>query len=170
MDMMRRALGGLRASLINIATLDSSPRKIALGVAVGMFVGMLPITGLQTGTGLLLSFLLRVNKVAVVLSTQFLCNPLTLPFLFFFNLKVGEHILAYQQSSVSLSVFQGLVEQISFGNFLEVLANIAKPLYLGSIMVAPVAGVIGYGLALTVIRSYRRRRPSFASGNDVRTG
>ncbi len=123
-----------------------------------MFVGMLPITGFQMGTGVLLSFLLRVNKVAVVLSSQCLCNPFTLPFLFFFNLKVGERVLAYEQPSISLAVFRGLTEQVSFRNFLYVLANIAKPLYLGSLIVAPCVGMIGYGLALRAIKSYQRRR------------
>jgi len=123
-----------------------------------MFVGMLPITGFQFLTGLLLSFLFRVNKLAVVLSTQLLCNGLTLPFLFFFNLKVGERILAYEQPSVSLSVFRGLIQEASFRNFLEVFLNFARPLYLGSLIVAPCVGVVGCLLALAAIKSHRRRR------------
>ncbi len=158
MSPVQRVWRLLRSNLIKIATLDSSPRKIACGVGVGMLVGMLPITGFQMWTGVALSFLLRLNKVAVVLSSQFLCNPLTLPFLFFFNLKVGERVLGYEQSSVSLSVFRMLIRQASFRNFFTVFANIAKPLYLGSIIVAPLVGGLGYWLALTAIKSHQRRR------------
>jgi len=82
-----RFWGLLKGKLIRIATLDSTPRKVACAVGIGMFVGMLPITGFQIWTGVALSFLLRVNRIGVVLSSQLLCNPLPLPFIFFFNIK-----------------------------------------------------------------------------------
>lgn len=153
-----RFWGLLKSKLIRIATLDSTPRKVACAVGVGMFVGMLPITGFQIWTGVALSFLLRVNRVGVVLSSQLICNPLTLPFIFFFNIKVGERVLGYEQPAVSLTVLRTLLHQASFRNFLSVFAGIAKPLYLGAIVVAPLVGLAGFSLATMAITAYRKRR------------
>lgn len=52
--------------------------RIALSWAVGVSIGFSPILGLHTVLAVLLAFLLRLNKLDVLLGTQVI-NPWTLP-------------------------------------------------------------------------------------------
>jgi uncharacterized protein (DUF2062 family) len=153
---MRRLFQWFRNKVITIAKLDSTPVKIAIGVGVGAFIAMFPITGFQFLSGILLSFILRINKIAVVVTTQVLCNPLTLPFLFFLDYKVGERILGYD-TSMTLEAFRMLIREMSLRNAFTVFTTIAKPLYLGSAITAPFAGLIAFAVGFLLIRRFRRR-------------
>ncbi|TET22919.1 MAG: DUF2062 domain-containing protein [Candidatus Cloacimonadota bacterium] len=153
---MKRLWKWLRDKLIIIIRIDSTPAKIAAGVGVGAFIAMFPITGFQFLTGLLLSFIFRVNRIAVVLTTQLVCNPLTMSFLFFLDYKVGEKVLGYD-SSVTLDALKLLIRQSNFGNFFAVLASVAKPLYLGAAIMAPCIGIAAFALSYFLIKTFKRR-------------
>ena len=58
----------LKDKVVAIAKLDSTPPKIAGSVALGAFIGMVPLIWLQTWIALFLSFILRVNKIGTILS------------------------------------------------------------------------------------------------------
>jgi uncharacterized protein (DUF2062 family) len=153
---MKRLWRWLRNKLITIARIDSTPRRIAAGIGVGAFIAMFPITGFQFLTGLLLSFVFRINKIAVVATTQVLCNPLTLPFLFFLDYKVGERILGYD-TSMTLEAFRMLMDEVSFRNAFVVFKTIAKPLYLGSAVTGPCIGLLTFVFGYFLVRRFKRR-------------
>ncbi len=141
----------LRNSFLKIARIDSTPIKIAVGIGIGAFIAMFPITGFQFLTGVLLALIFRVNKVAVVVTTQVVCNPLTLPFVFFLDFKVGEKILG-MDSSLNVHSIRLLLGEMTFRNFFGILGNIAKPLYLGSAVTAPVVGLMAFALGYLLLK------------------
>jgi uncharacterized protein (DUF2062 family) len=153
---MKRLFQWFRNKLITIAKIDSTPVKIAVGVGMGAFIAMFPITGFQFLSGILLSFIFRVNKIAVVVTTQVLCNPLTLPFLFFLDYKMGERILGYD-TSMTLEVFRMLMRDVSVRNAFAVFTTIAKPLYLGSAIMAPFIGLIAFAVGFFLVKRFRSR-------------
>ena len=61
-------------TLVNLLYEYNSPRQLALAVALGIFIGASPLWGLHTILALLFSYLLKLNKSAVVLGT-FIANP-----------------------------------------------------------------------------------------------
>jgi uncharacterized protein (DUF2062 family) len=154
---MRRIWRWFKAKILTIARIDSTPVKVAVGIGLGAFIAMFPITGFQFLTGLLLSFLFRVNKVAVVVTTQLVCNPLTLPFLFFLDYKVGEKILGLQ-SSMTLQSIKLLLSEMNITNFLSVLGAVARPLYLGSAVTGPVVGLVAFAIGFFLVRAFKRRK------------
>ena len=69
-----------------------NPKEIARGLAVGVFVGMSPFLGLHTVLSLGLASIFKANRMAA-LAANWLGNPLTLPFIYLAEFKVGQEIL-----------------------------------------------------------------------------
>ena len=131
-----------------IAVPNSSPRQIAGSVGVGTFVGCIPITGCQIWLALLLSIIFRVNKLRTVLSLQLFSNPLTLVFICYFDYKIGRFLLRDTVPGITRDYFHG------FG--WEKLIDIAKPLFLGSIVLACIVAPVAYTATLVAVSRLRR--------------
>lgn len=153
---MKRIWRWFKESFLKIARIDSTPVKIAVGIGLGAFIAIFPITGFQFLTGLFLSIIFRVNKIAVVVTTQLVCNPLTLPFIIYLDFKVGEKILKYN-SSLTIQSIRLLLKEINFRNFFSVLGNIAKPTFLGSATIAPIIALIAFVLGYFLIKKFKIR-------------
>lgn len=73
-SLARRLRRWARYQYLRVLRQKASPHNIALGVALGVFVGFLPIIPFQTVAVLALAFLFRGNKVAAAISTV-ISNP-----------------------------------------------------------------------------------------------
>lgn len=153
---MKRIWMWLKRNLLRIARIDSTPLKIAMGIGLGAFIAMFPITGFQFLTGLFLAFIFRVNKIAVVVTTQVVCNPLTLPFLIFLNFEIGRKMLTYSPI-LSIQSIRLLLKDVNFDNFFAALGDIAKPLFLGSIITGPIIGLIAFAVGYFLIKKFKER-------------
>lgn len=131
-----------------IAMLDSSPQKIAGSVALGVFIGSLPIPGLQLWVGLLLSIILRVNKVGTVLSMETYNNPISFPFIYYLGFKVGQILLGQSSLPINWRHFKGL-------NW-EMVKEVAKPLFLGSVALGSLVALAAYPITLILVMRYKR--------------
>jgi len=84
--------GGLRAIIRHLLTEQTSPRRLALALALGVAVGSSPFFGLHTLISLVLAARLRLNKMAAFLGSN-ITNPLTGPFIVFANIQAGHWLL-----------------------------------------------------------------------------
>ncbi len=139
----------LKDKVVAIAKLDSTPPKVAGSVALGAFIGMVPLIGLQTWIALLLSFILRVNKIGTILSVQLLCNPISLPFICYLDLRVGELLLGYSDPPIGWRNFKSLDW--------STMMQLTKPLFLGSLAMGTLLACLVYPLSLFFIKRFRRR-------------
>ena len=71
---------------------QASPEKLGMAVALGVFCGLSPLLGLQTLLALGLAWLLRLNKLAVLIGLQISAPPFT-PFVVLAEIELGELIL-----------------------------------------------------------------------------
>jgi hypothetical protein len=67
----------LRAICGKLLMLDDTPHRIALGMAIGVFISWTPTVGFQMLAAVPLAYLLRANRVAGVIGV-YLSNPFTL--------------------------------------------------------------------------------------------
>ena len=78
--------------LRRILMLDDTPHSIAMGVTVGMFIGITPTVGIQMVLVMLLAALtwrfFQFNRMAALL-TVYVSNPITTLPIYYFNYKVG---------------------------------------------------------------------------------
>jgi len=76
--------------------LRGEPRKIALGFALGILVGMTPTLGAQTAIVVFLAALLKWNKISAALGV-WITNPLTAPFVYGATYLTGAKLLGMQR-------------------------------------------------------------------------
>lgn len=159
--------------VLRIFHLDDTPHRIALGVAIGLFVSLTPTVGVQMVIGMFLATVLRANKFPAV-ALAWITNPLTTVPIFYFNWCVGHAVLSgaiEQDQSVreqlaavlaSVGGFAGAMSHLFDGSFwralLTPLSAILPELLAGSLMVATVAGGAGYVLTLRGVIRYRLHR------------
>lgn len=132
-------------------------RSVSGGVAAGLFWALIPIPA-QMVAAALTAIWLRINfPISVVL--VWITNPFTMPPIFYFNYLVGTWLLGKPDR---VGEFHLSVEWM--GNE---LANIWKPLYLGSLIVAAVAACLGYSLMRAYWRWYVIKRFQARPGNVI---
>ncbi len=132
-----------RFFIYRVLHVDDTPHRIALGVAVGIFVAWTPTFGLQMILTVLLATLLRGNKL-VGLPFVWISNPVTAwPIYFKMNYPLGKAIL--RSPKIDLDRLRELFriadsimvlnygEKIAEGSAEEVMENeVVKKAYLGS--------------------------------------
>ena len=138
----------LRYCYYRLRRLQGDPRKIAGGMALGVFIGVTPTIPLHMLSALALAYLLGISRVAAVMGC-WISNPLTVPFFYYLSFKIGKWLL-FPQHSLSLPEGFDLLELLRLG--WEV--NLA--LQLGGLILAVPFGIAAYFFTLKVVQRYRR--------------
>jgi uncharacterized protein (DUF2062 family) len=147
---------------------DDTPHRIALGVAIGVFVAWMPFVGLQMVLVLVIAALLRANKV-VGLPVVWLNNPLTAPV----NLLcfwLGCWVLRMEGNGAQ--IVQAIQDALAPGvnvphrivGFFHAVEDVFLPWLVGSMIVGMVTAVPAYLLTRRAVEGVRRRRARRRSG------
>ncbi len=155
-----------REFLRTILMLDDTPHSIALGTAIGMFIGMTPTVGIQMGLVLIFAFLVRplfsFNKVAAVL-TVYISNPFTVAPIYWGCYKLGT---VFVEGNVTYEDFAAIVEYHNFREWWDtatsLIVDVGTPLLVGSLIVAVVTSVPTYPIMLWLVQHLR---PTEAAGS-----
>lgn len=128
----------------------SSPKNLAAAMALGMFIGAMPIIPFQSVVVIALAFVMRVNKLAAWLATCYSNAATMVPFYYFLFL-VGHAVVP--------------VEGVTFDpNNLEMAQLLASGwkvftvMFTGGLVFGIPATLITYFASLFIIRRYRQRR------------
>jgi uncharacterized protein (DUF2062 family) len=141
---------------------DDTPHRIALGVAIGIFVTWTPTVGLQMVLAVMLAWLCRANKLVGV-PFVWISNPLTLAPIFLPNYYIGRWILG---SDVPPPDFSQVVN--ASGGWLDrvhtwwsITWQALLPLWIGGLLVGTALGFMSYFFTYQVVVVYRRKRHAF---------
>jgi uncharacterized protein (TIGR03546 family) len=138
----------LRYHWLKILRLQDDPRKLAWGMAIGVFVGVTPTIPFHTIAVLTLAPLFRVSVITAVLGVQ-LSNPLTIPFLYLTAFKVG-HFLLHRGAPLRLP------ETYTWANSLDLIWRGGVALQVGGVIIAIPPAILAYFLTRWIITRYRR--------------
>jgi hypothetical protein len=149
-----------RFFIYRVLSLDDTPHRIALGVAIGIFVAWTPSIPAQMVSVIALSWLLRANKL-VGLPFVWITNPVTILPIYGPNLLLGQWILGKPVGN-----FSALYGAMHFGGgpietaqiWWSAIAPILVELWVGSLIVATILGVMTYFTMYRIIVVWRRRR------------
>jgi uncharacterized protein (DUF2062 family) len=133
------------ARLAALLALDDSPWRVALALAVGVFISFTPLWGFQTLLALLVATLCRLNRAVTVAGT-WLNLPWFAPFVYAGALKLG---------SVILPELSGL-------------AGLSAWLFLGTTTLGFAAAALTWMVAYAVMRVRRARRRRADAGASRR--
>ena len=148
-----------RRLLRRILHLDDTPHSIALGTAIGMFIGLTPTVGVQMMIVLVVAAVTRrffhFNRVAGLL-TVYVSNPITVVPLYVFFYAVGTWFVASTMTVTEFRVRLTGVFDSPAGDLAHfVFIDVGWPMLLGSAVTASIGAVITYPL---IRRLLERRR------------
>lgn len=151
-----------RKWLRTIVHLQDTPHSIALGTAIGVFIGMTPTFGIQMLLVVTLAFLFRpffrFNQIAALLAV-YISNPFTMVPIYWFNYRLGT---LFTHSNVTWDEFVDLFHYSKFSEWFVTISNVfytlGAPLIIGSFLVATVLALPTYPLMLRLVERVQRRR------------
>ena len=144
--MLEKITGFITAKFFKI---NDSPQKIALGVGLGVFSGLLP--GAGPIAALFLAFIFKANRAAALLGSM-LTNTWISIVTFVLAIKVGSAILnlnwlEVNEKAQSITREFNLVKLFKLSFFDLVLPVLAGYMFLGLVL-----GLVSYLITLLIIR------------------
>lgn len=148
---------------------DDTPHRIALGVAVGIFVTWTPTIGFQMLLCILIAALLGANKF-VGLPFVWMSNPLTVVPIYWPSFLLGNWILQGQANPEGFKTAARVAMTFQAeGNLVMRLIgriqawwaatiDIFLPLWLGSLLIATLLALCTYLIISRVVTAYRFRQ------------
>ncbi len=143
--------------------LRGTPHSLALGSAIGVFIGITPTIPLHTIVILFLTIISRSSFIAGLITSWVVCNPLTYFPLYYLSLRIGNLVTPYELSwSQIQSVLQVLLSDVSFTIRLKALLTVSYEaiivMILGGALLALPFAVISYYISYLAFIKIRNKR------------
>lgn len=131
------------------------PGRAAAAVFLGIFIGIVPIYGLQTLAAIGVAMLFRLNKPLTVAGT-FICNPLFQPFIVFSSVELGCLLRLGSFQPLNLYALTAARPHINREQlYIWIIGSVALGILLG-----------GVGAAVTAFVVHLRRKASSSQGYE----
>jgi uncharacterized protein len=141
--------------------LDDTPHRIALGMAIGIFIAWTPTVGVQMMLAIPLAYLLRANRLASVIGVH-LSNPITLLPVYWLDYYLGAMLLG---NPLTFEEFREILMSDDWARcwrgLLSVGIELAGAIWLGGLILGACFGGLGYLGTHWFVR--RLRYPVFES-------
>jgi len=160
-----RWIPGLRSTCQRLVNLRASPHEIALGCALGAFVSITPLLGVQTLLAIIFAFILRASVPAAIVGT-FLGNPLSWPFIWVSTYVMGLQIVGLEGSFDPAAVERNI--QLLWAALLDPSPRLLDatvslfwpllwPMLAGSVPIGLLTAAIVYYISRNAVRGWRLR-------------
>ena len=143
--------------------LKGNPHSLALGAAIGVFIGITPTIPLHTVTIFILTVATRSSFVAGLITSVVVCNPLTYIPIYYFSLKLGNIVTPYELSWEQVKkVLEILLSDISFMMKMDALLTVGYEAIIvmivgGSLLALPFGLVSYYASYFTFLKIRKKR-------------
>jgi uncharacterized protein len=161
----RRKAGWLRRTVGQLLQLDDTPHRIALAFGIGVWLAFFPILGIHTILGLLIAFLFRLNRPAILVGI-YVSNPWTLAPLYMAGTVVGCEILGVSRAELT-SVDWHLHGRAFYRALFENLRPYVWPFVVGNTVLGVAGGIVGYVVLREILE---RRRAAGAARSAAAAG
>jgi uncharacterized protein (DUF2062 family) len=145
-----RLLDALQRPYERFLKIRGNPREIALGFALGLFVGMTPFMGFHMAIAVPLAALLKWNKFSSALAV-WITNPLSAPFIYTATYFVGAKLTAF---SNYLNIPQ--IDHKGLMTVLYKAPEVLMVMVVGGVVLGLPLAVAGYYLSYAAIIKYRK--------------
>ncbi len=145
----------------------TSPRRIALGVSIGLFVAFLPAIGFQMGMALVIAWVLNASRPAAIASV-WITNPLTMGWAYTLAYLVGRpfwhasHEIGLLELSQAIQGDHGGFGMVAvfaaFRSMFSLGTGVFMPMLIGGTVVGALAGFLGYYPVHSVVTHVQRSR------------
>jgi uncharacterized protein (DUF2062 family) len=150
---------------LRLTRLKGEPQELAMGMALGIFSGMLPIMPFQIALAITLALFFRGSKITAALGT-WVTNPLNWYFMYYYSYKIGAALLGLPEgngviSSVMVSIQQNEEALVVIGKIAGAGGTIVAAFLVGGFIMGFTAAIPSYFIFLRLfqfIRRWRRER------------
>ena len=149
----------IRSWLEQLLHIHDTPHRTAAAYALGVFLAFSPMLGLHTVLGLALAFLLRLNRVAVVLGV-YTNLPWLVPAYYTIVTIAGAAVLRVEIPPGAVDRAMDAVSAAPWGHLTglaQALAPLLWAFVLGSTVGALLLAAVAYRVSLAMILAHRRR-------------
>lgn len=147
----------LREHSLKLLAIRDTPDAIAGGVAIGIFFGFVPLFGLKTLSAIFFAWVTRSNILAAVLAGT--AHDVILPFMpviYRWEYNVGFWLLSHPHHWPA-SIRKVRFHLDEFKHFMT-FVKLARPLLLGSLVVAAPPSVLSFFLTRSILNRHRARK------------
>ena len=156
--------------------LRGEPHELALGMALGVFSGMMPIIPFHMALGVALALIFKGSKITAMLGT-WISNPLSWYFLYYLNYKIGALVLGLSNDNNIVESLMGSFRNGEEGmalilNIVHASSTIIGAFAIGGLIMGAIAFTPAYFISLRLfsfIKTWReeiRERKSRETGNQ----
>ncbi len=143
--------------------LKGTPRSLALGSAIGVFVGITPTMPFHTIVIFVLTIFTRSSFIAGLIASWVVCNPLTYIPQYYLALRIGSLVTPYELSWGQIkSVLEIVLSDVSFSTRMSALLNVSYEaiivMCIGGIILALPFTIISYYLSYMTFIKIRNKR------------
>lgn len=140
-----------RRTLVKLLRLNNTPPEIALGIAIGVFIAILPLYGLHTILVIIAAILVKpANKIAIFVGTNVSLPP-TVATITWTSYDIGRFIMK-----------GGNYPPLTWGDFKTIsfqkIMHYYPPLFLGSVILGIICALVFYIITYYVVKSLKKKR------------
>ena len=145
-----RAFVGLKKTCERFIKIRGDTRQIALGMALGLFIGFTPTLGFHMALAIFLASLFKWNKITAAAGV-WVTNPVTAPFIYGLTYFMGARFLGIRHTfnmPADLNLQTVMV-------MLQKAPEILLSLTVGCIMLGLPIAIVGYYITYSAVEKYR---------------
>jgi len=146
-DSLKRAL---RYNYLKIMRLKASTHAISLGLAIGIFVGFLPIIPFQTVVALAIAFVLRGSAIPAAVGT-WISNPVNLIPFYTMLYYVGRWFMPMEAPDLDFS-------HLELKSMIEQGWGLVVVMFTGGFILGIPGAFLTYVLTFRAVNRYRQKR------------
>jgi len=141
--------------LIELA-LNEDEDKVAKGLAIGIFIGTLPVVGVHTISAILIASILGYNRLAAAVGTYIPTNPWSTIPLFALEYYIGRLILGVLGIKFACKNLNFSLKDPS--QILKLGKAIYIPMLVGGIFLAFVFSILGYYIFIYILKKTKAEK------------
>jgi len=145
-----RLLSSFKKVYERFIKIRGEPRKIALGFALGLFVGMSPTMGLQIAIAVFFAALLKWNKISAAIGV-WITNPITAPFIYSMTYVTGAKLIGIKKT-------YNLNPELNLDTINKILQKAPEfiwALIIGGIIIGLPLAIAGYYFSFAAVKRYQ---------------
>ena len=142
-----------RAVYLKLFRINDTPQRIALGLGLGVFCGVLPGTG--PIAALATAFLFRVNRASALLGSVLTNTWMSIP-IFLLSLKTGAGITGVRYEILQRD-WSLLVKDFHWSSLFGLgIYKVLLPVLAGYVLISMAIGIIAYAVALITLKLMKK--------------
>lgn len=140
----------VRLLYLKVLRIQATPHNIAIGLAAGVFIGLLPTLPIQTILAVTLAFILRGSKIAAALGT-WVSNPLNWALCYYLFYKVGSALAPFD-----VPPFKEV--EFCIPAMVELGWTFFGAMMIGALVIATPSAILAYFLSKRFVKKYQERK------------